>query len=169
MQEEDLSLPLTFDSVMLKCIGLSCLIVMYNKSTFLISLFLSISLFLFGCYTVNFNDGPTIEVGNATEEKRLHHVVLCWLKEPGNKTDRKKIIGVTKLFNDIPGGINATAGEGVMSDRDIVDDSYDVGILIVTKNETELQKYLDHPIHQKAKKDVLVPLVDKILVYDFRN
>jgi hypothetical protein len=56
-----------------------------------------------------------------------------------------------------------------MSDRDIVDDSYDVGILIVTKNENELQKYLDHPIHQKAKKDVLVPLVDKILVYDFKN
>lgn len=169
MQEEDLSLPLTFDSVMLKCIGLNCLILMYNKSTFFNSLFLSISVFLSGCYTVNFNDGPTIEDGNATEEKRLHHVVLCWLKEPGNKTDRKKIIEVTKLFNDIPGVINATAGEVVMSDRDIVDDSYDVGILIVTKNENELQKYLDHPIHQKAKKDVLVPLVDKILVYDFRN
>jgi hypothetical protein len=105
----------------------------------------------------------------ATEEKRLYHVVLCWLKEPGNKTDRKKIIEVTKLFHDIPGVINARAGEVVISDRDIVDDSYDVGILIVTKNENELQKYLVHPIHQKAKKDVLVPLVDKILVYDFKN
>jgi hypothetical protein len=65
--------------------------------------------------------------------------------------------------------IEAQAGEVVMSDRDIVEDSYDVGILIVTKNENELQNYLDHPIHQKAKKDVLVPLVDKILVYDFKN
>ena len=142
---------------------------MNNKSIFLISLFLSIFLFLSGCYTVHFNDGPTSRDGNATEEKRLYHVVLCWLKEPGNRTDRKKIIEVTKLFNDIPGVINARAGEVVMSDRDIVDDSYDVGILIVTKNENELQKYLDHPIHQKAKKDVLVPLVDKILVYDFKN
>jgi len=82
---------------------------------------------------------------------------------------RKQIIEISKTFQKIPGVIEAKAGEVVMSDRDIVDDSYDVGILIVTKNENELQKYLDHPIHQKAKKDVLVPLVDKILVYDFKN
>ena len=121
-----------------------------------------------GCFTAHSKDGPTSR-DDATEEKRLYHVVLCWLKEPGNKTDRKKIIEITKAFQKIPGVIEAQAGEVVMSDRDIVDDSYDVGILIVTKNENELQKYLDHPIHQKAKKDVLVPLVDKILVYDFKN
>jgi hypothetical protein len=142
---------------------------MNSQKVFLITLFLSVFLFLSGCYTVRFNDGTSNRDVKATEEKRLYHVVLCWLKEPGNKTDRKKIIEVTKLFNDIPGVINARAGEVVISDRDIVDDSYDVGILIVTKNENELQKYLDHPIHQKAKKDVLVPLVDKILVYDFKN
>jgi hypothetical protein len=142
---------------------------MNSQKVFLITLFLSVFLFLSGCYTVRFNDGTSNRDVKATEEKRLYHVVLCWLKEPDNKTDRKKIIEVTKLFNDIPGVINARAGEVVISDRDIVDDSYDVGILIVTKSENELQKYLDHPIHQKAKKDVLVPLVDKILVYDFKN
>ena len=82
---------------------------------------------------------------------------------------RKQIIEITKTFQKIPGVLDAQAGEVVMSERDIVDDSYDVGILIVTKNENELQNYLDHPIHQKAKKNVLVPLVDKILVYDFKN
>ena len=142
---------------------------MNNKSIFLISLFLSIFLFLFGCNTVHFTDGPTSREENATNEKRLYHVVLCWLKEPGDEMHRKQIIEMTKTFQKIPGVIEAQAGEVVLSDRDIVDDSYDVGILIVTKNENELQKYLDHPIHQKAKKDVLVPLADKILVYDFKN
>jgi len=142
---------------------------MNNKSIFLISLFLSIFLFLSGCYTVHFKDGSISRGENATEEKRLYHVVLCWLKEPGDEMHRKQIIEISKTFQKIPGVIEAQAGEVVMSDRDIVDDSYDVGILIVTKNENELQKYLDHPIHQKAKKDVLVPLVDKILVYDFKN
>ena len=132
-------------------------------------LFLTFIIGLSGCYTFHFKDDSISRGENATEEKRLYHVVLCWLKAPGNEMHRKQIIEVTKLFNDIPGVINARAGEVVMSDRDIVDDSYDVGILIVTKNENELQKYLDHPIHQKAKKDVLVPLVDKILVYDFKN
>jgi len=142
---------------------------MNNKSIFLISLFLSIFLFLSGCYTVHFKDGPTSREENGTKEKKLYPVVLCWLKEPGDEMHRKQIIEITKTFQKIPGVIEAQAGEVVMSDRDIVDDSYDVGILIVTKNENELQKYLDHPIHQKAKKDVLVPLVDKILVYDFKN
>ncbi len=142
---------------------------MNNKSIFLISLFLSIFLFLSGCNKVHFTDGPTSREENATNEKRLYHVVLCWLKEPGDKMHRKQIIEITKTFQKIPGVIEAQAGEVVLSDRDIVDDSYDVGILIVTKNENELQKYLDHPIHQKAKKDVLVPLADKILVYDFKN
>ena len=56
-----------------------------------------------------------------------------------------------------------------MSDREIVDDSFDVGILIVTKNQEDLQKYLDHPIHQQAKKEVLLPLLERILVYDFMD
>jgi len=122
-----------------------------------------------GCSAVSldFNDQSQLKQG--VPKERLYHVVLCWLKEPGNEMHRKQIIEITKTFQKIPGVIEAQAGEVVMSDRDIVDDSYDVGILIVTKNENELQKYLDHPIHQRAKKDVLVPLVDKIVVYDFKN
>ena len=35
------------------------------------------------------------------------------------------------------------------------------------ENFKSLTEYLEHPIHRKAKKDVLVPLVSKIIVYDF--
>ena len=122
-----------------------------------------------GCSAVYLSFNDQFQSKQEVPKGRLYHVVLCWLKEPGNEMHRIQIIEITKAFQKIPGVIEAQAGEVVMSDRDIVDDSYDVGILIVTKNENELQKYLDHPIHQKAKKDVLVPLVDKILVYDFKN
>lgn len=122
-----------------------------------------------GCSAVSLGFNDQSQLKQDVTKERLYHVVLCWLKEPGNEMHRSQIIEITKTFQKIPGVIEAQAGEVVMSDRDIVDDSYDVGILIVTKNENELQKYLDHPIHQKAKKDVLVPLVDKILVYDFKN
>jgi NAD(P)H-hydrate repair Nnr-like enzyme with NAD(P)H-hydrate dehydratase domain len=127
------------------------------------------SLFFTGCFSKSFKLEKVEKSEKPQEQARLYHVVLCWLKEPGNEMHRKQIIEITKTFQKIPGVIEAQAGEVVMSDRDIVEDSYDVGILIVTKNENELQKYLDHPIHQKAKKDVLVPMVDKILVYDFKN
>ncbi|MBT5715791.1 MAG: Dabb family protein, partial [Opitutae bacterium] len=101
------------------------------------------------------------------DSKILTHLVFCWLKDPGNLEHRKKIIEVTDSFNEIPSVINARAGNPIMSDRSIVDDSFDVGIIVEVRDEKGLKEYLGHPIHQKAKKDTLLPLVDRILVYDF--
>jgi len=44
-----------------------------------------------------------------------------------------------------------------------------VGILVVVKDEKSLISYLEHPQHQKVKKETLLPLVKKILVYDIEN
>ena len=58
-------------------------------------------------------------------------------------------------------------GKVIESDRTIVDDSFDVGILVTVSDVKRLKEYLDHPIHQKVKQDVLLPLVEKVIVYDF--
>ena len=102
------------------------------------------------------------------QDGALQHVVLAWLKDAGNAEQRARIIEASKSFRDIPGVLDVQAGKPVASDRGIVDDSFDVGILVVVPDEQRLQEYLAHPIHQRAKNDVLVPLVEKILVYDFR-
>ena len=128
-----------------------------------------VGVFLSGCFSTSLNVDTGVEYENTETRGKLYHVVLCWLKEPKNEVHRKKIIEVTKSFRDIPGVLIAQAGQVIMSDREIVDDSFDVGILIVTKNQKDLQKYLDHPIHQQAKKEVLLPLVERILVYDFMD
>ena len=128
-----------------------------------------VGVFLSGCFSTSLNVDTGVEYENKESRGKLYHVVLCWLKEPKNEVHGKKIIEVTKSFRDIPVVLNAQAGQVIMSDREIVDDSFDVGILIVTKNREDLQKYLDHPIHQQAKKEVLLPLVEKILVYDFMD
>ena len=99
----------------------------------------------------------------------LQHVVLIWLKDAGNAQQQAKIIEVSKSFRDIPGVLDVQAGKAVASERDIVDDSFDVGILVVVPDERRLAEYLAHPIHQRAKNGVLVPLVEKILVYDIRE
>ena len=128
-----------------------------------------LSVFLSGCFSTSLNVDTGVEYENTETRGKLYHVVLCWLKEPKNEVHRQKIIEVTKSFRDIPVVLNAQAGQVIMSDREIVDDSFDVGILIVTKNQKDLQKYLDHPIHQQAKKEILLPLVERILVYDFMD
>ena len=98
----------------------------------------------------------------------LQHVVLVWLKDAGNAEQRARIIEASKSFRDIPGVLDVQAGKAVASERDIVDDSFDVGIQVVVSDDRRLREYLAHPIHQRAKNDVLLPLVEKILVYDFR-
>ena len=101
-------------------------------------------------------------------KQELSHVVLCWLKEPGNTEHRDQIINISRTFKKIPGVLEVRAGEVISSDRPIVDDSFDVGILVIVPDAKGLQEYLDHPIHQEAKRDILLPLVEKVLVYDFK-
>ena len=105
----------------------------------------------------------------ARHDGALQHVVLVWLKDAGNAEQRARIIEVSKSFRSIPGVLDVQAGKAVASDRDIVDDSFDVGILVVVPDERRLAEYLAHPIHQRSKNDVLVPIVEKILVYDFKR
>ena len=83
--------------------------------------------------------------------------------------NRERIVNATKSFREIPGVMEVRAGQVITSERSVVDDSYDIGILVVVADAKSLNEYLEHPIHQKAKKDVLVPLVSKILVYDFQE
>ena len=102
-------------------------------------------------------------------DQAIQHVVLCWLKEPRNQLHRNQIIEVSKTFRNIPGVLEVRVGEVIESDRAIVDDSFDVAILVVVPDGKCLQDYLDHPLHQKAKKKVLLPLVKKVVIYDFQE
>ncbi|MFC1462026.1 Dabb family protein [Verrucomicrobiota bacterium] len=97
----------------------------------------------------------------------VHHVVVCWLKESGNAEARDRIAKASHAFSDIPGVISVKAGTMLPSKRAIVDSTFDVAIVLVFPDEKTMKKYLVHPRHQKAVKDILQPLVKKILVYDF--
>lgn len=104
----------------------------------------------------------------AHRQATVHHVVLCWLKEPGNALHRRQLIEASKSFRDIPGVLEVRVGEPIASDRPIVDDTFDVAISVSFSTVQAMNQYLAHPIHEKAKNDTLLPLVRKILVYDFK-
>ena len=102
-----------------------------------------------------------------TDGKQVNHIVLCWLKESGNLAHRQKIIETTRSFRSIPGVIKVSVGEVIPSDRNIVDDSFDVGITLTFANTDDMNAYLEHPLHKDAAQKVLLPLVKKIVVYDY--
>ena len=105
----------------------------------------------------------------AKPQAAVTHVVLCWLKTPGDEAARQKIIETSKTFESIPGVVSVTSGRVLPSTRPVVDSSYDVGIVVTFTDEDALRAYDGHPTHRKAVDEVLKPLVGKFVVYDFRS
>ncbi len=101
--------------------------------------------------------------------RRVQHVVVCWLKQPGDAAARRRIIEASQAFAAIPGVLEVSAGEPIESDRPIVDDSFDVAITIEFASQAALDAYLAHPDHRRANAEILAPLVKKVVVYDFQE
>ena len=97
------------------------------------------------------------------------HVVLVWLKEPGNPEHRQRIIEISREFETIPGVIEVSVGEVVPSDRSIVDDSFDVGLYLTFSSVEAMNTYLADDRHQQALREIFRPLSERYIVYDFQD
>lgn len=98
---------------------------------------------------------------------KISHVVLVWLKQPGDQKMRDEFVSASRSLNDLPGIISRHVGVVVPSGRKIVDDSFDVAVTVTLKDKAALKAYMGHPRHKKIVHDVLQPLVGKIVAYDF--
>ncbi len=103
----------------------------------------------------------------AEENKRVTHVVMVWLNEPGNEKQRTAFIKASKELNDLPGIVNRHVGVVVPSDRKIVDDTFDVAVSVTLESQAALQAYLSDPKHKKVLHDKIKPLINRIVAYDF--
>lgn len=108
----------------------------------------------------------TLKTSNPTAGK-VHHVVICWLKEQGSQEDKNKLVEASKKLSEIPGVLSVKAGSVLPSQRKIVDSSFDVAIIISFSNPEAMNSYLSHPHHKKMIKELVQPLTQKVLVYDF--
>ncbi|HEY8668512.1 MAG TPA: Dabb family protein [Tepidisphaeraceae bacterium] len=99
----------------------------------------------------------------------LDHVVIMWLKEPGNSAARTRLESASAGFNRIDGVEQVRFGRPVLpgpSTRPMVDSSFDLGVIIVFRDEAALRAYEHNPAHQQAASDLLQPLVARYIVYD---
>ncbi|MDX6766315.1 MAG: Dabb family protein [Candidatus Methylacidiphilales bacterium] len=127
---------------------------------------LSLSLFLLLIAAACSKPPAAPSAGQATTGT-VQHVVVCWLKQPGDPTARAQLIGTSLGFKDLPGVVDVQAGTPLPSDRPVVDDSFDVALTMTFRDEAALRAYENHPAHKKAVEDVLKPLVARFVVYDF--
>lgn len=110
----------------------------------------------------------TCPLGHKTTARgKVEHVVLVWLKKPGNAADKATLIATAKMFQQkIPQIQHLSTGTALPSDRPVVDDSFDVGLVMRFASKTDLDTYEKHPVHVEAVKNTLAPLAKKLLVYD---
>ena len=110
----------------------------------------------------------SIRFGEKPPEAGVHHIVLVWLKLSGSPTYRRQIIAEAQTLEKIPGVISVNAGRSLVSNRAIVDHSFDVGLDITFETPEDLNYYLSHPEHLRFVEGIK-PLVEKIVVYDIKK
>jgi hypothetical protein len=113
------------------------------------------AVFLASCATI----APPAKPGT------VDHVVLVWLKRPGNEDDKQTLINKSRELRAIPGIRFLDSGTALPSERPIVDDSFDIAFVIRFDSPAALKAYAVHPVHVKAR-DELLRLSRRILVYD---
>ncbi len=109
-----------------------------------------------------------VQFGRKPPEAGIHHIVLVWLKLSGSPSYRQQIITESQKLDRIPGVISVNAGRSMVSNRSIVDHSFDVGLDITFETRDELNYYLTHPDHLRFVEKIK-PLVERIVVYDIKK
>ncbi|BCX46806.1 stress responsive barrel domain protein [Haloferula helveola] len=110
--------------------------------------------------------GPSTAVLPDPKPGTVDHVVIFWLKRPGNGDDKERLHAAAGQLEAIPGVLAVRHGNVIASDREIVDDSFDLAYIITFDSVESLRAYDPHPIHAKLAAEVARPLCRKILVYD---
>lgn len=108
-------------------------------------------------------DGATTAATGGGEG--IKHIVFCWLQQP-SRENRARVIETSKELAVLPGIEDIAVGEALPGNRDIVDDSFDVGVSMTFRNRRAMENYLSHPGHVRRVREVLQPMCGKILVYD---
>ena len=97
----------------------------------------------------------------------VQHIVVLWLKDRGSIGDRERLMRSAKELAKLPGVIDVRAGIMLPSDRPIVDSTYDVAMIFSFESRKAMVDYIVNPVHKKAVDEIIKPLVERIVVYDF--
>lgn len=99
----------------------------------------------------------------------VSHVVLFWLKVPDEEAAVDRLIETSEEFRKIPGVLDVQCGTAIPSERPVVDDSYDLAVIVTCDNADALQSYLEHPLHKIAAEEIVKPLVERVQIYDIQT
>ena len=96
------------------------------------------------------------------------HAVYFWLNPGAPEAARRQLAAdCTTYLGEIPTVRHLWAGRPAMTPRDVVDNSYDVGLCVVLDDAAGHDVYQEHPLH----KEFITrnkPNWKRVQIYDFR-
>lgn len=101
-------------------------------------------------------------------EATVDHVVFLWLPD-SSKTVLDSIKAHSAKLDTIPGIVTLTMGTAIKSDRPIVDDSYDLGLIFTFANEKQMEQYVSHEGHTSFLRTWIKPHAERVLIYDIKR
>lgn len=99
-------------------------------------------------------------------QPRVSHVVIVWLKHPGNARDQETLIRTAAMFHRMRGVVRVEAGRAMPVNRTGIEQSFDVGIVITFRNRAALERFEKNRRHQMAVEQILQPLARRFVVYN---
>ena len=96
------------------------------------------------------------------------HVVYFWMNPGSTEAQRKQLVDdCTTYLAKIPTVRQLWAGRPAMTPRDVVDNSYDVGLCVAMDDAAGHDVYQEHPLHKEfiARNK---PQWKRVQIYDFK-
>lgn len=95
------------------------------------------------------------------------HVVIFWTDPKNPDAADELIAGANKYLKPIPGVLHYHIGKMAPSHREVVDQSYQVGLNLVFPMKNAQDDYQVHPMHLDFVEKVFKKVCIKVVVYDF--
>ena len=106
---------------------------------------------------------PAVSAGTRGQ---VRHVVIFWLKEPGNERHLTQLARASERFRALPGVVRVETGRALPVRRSGIEQAFDLCVIFTFENRAALKRFETDPQHLAAVKSVLQPLVKRYAVYN---
>jgi hypothetical protein len=108
-----------------------------------------------------------VQCGGNKTGRNVNHVILVWLKDNSDPNLITHIMSEAINLQKIKTVKTIHVGSPIVSERKIVDSSFDLGIFMSFDNVENMNAYLTDPRHVEFFKNNIEGKTKKLVVYDF--
>ena len=105
--------------------------------------------------------------GTGASNQKITHVIIVWLKKPGDAMQRQRFVDASRKLNNLPGILNRHVGVFKPGHGHGQENSFDVAVSVTLESQQAMDAYMNSPVHQQIIKKQLAPLVRKMVTYNF--